>query len=386
MIYLDNAATAFPKPAQPLRQALELYLASGASPGRGGYDLAVEAERRVEKARQRLGEFFGAGRGWRVCYAYNATDALNTLIQGLVRPGGHVVSTRLEHNSVLRPLHHLAARGHIRLDLAPFNAQGFVEPERFAALLRPETCLAVLNHASNVLGTVQPAAQIAALCRKRGTPLILDASQSAGLVPIRLAQWGVGGLAFTGHKSLLGPTGIGGLVLSPDLDPAPMRFGGTGVNSRSLEHSLEYPHRLEAGTINLLGILALDLCLEYLASPEHRQALAREMELLERLRDGLAAIPGLELYCAGDLRDHLPLLSCNLRGMPAADVSMILDGDFGIATRAGLHCAPLLHQDLGTMPDGALRFSLGPFNTNEHVEQAVRAMARLAAALPKDRA
>ncbi|MBU2467071.1 MAG: aminotransferase class V-fold PLP-dependent enzyme, partial [Proteobacteria bacterium] len=378
-IYLDNAATAFPKPAEPLRRALEEYLQAGASPGRGGYDLAVEAEYKVEAVRRKLCRFFGGGQGWRVCFSYNATDALNTLILGLTQEPCHVVSTRLEHNSVLRPLHHLAEQGRISLDLVPFNSQGYVEPDALAGALRPNTALALVNHASNVFGTVQPVAEMAALCRERGVELLLDVSQSAGLVPMKLEEWGVGGAAFTGHKSLLGPTGIGGLVLSPRVDPLPTRYGGTGVDSQSLAHTMDYPHRLEAGTINLLGVLCLGESLDYLATPGHQQALSREGELWARLRDGLAALEGLELYRAQGPGERLPLLSCNIKGMRAGDVADILDGDFEIAVRSGLHCAPLLHQDLGTSPHGAVRFSLGAFNTDEHIDAALQAMGRIAA-------
>jgi cysteine desulfurase/selenocysteine lyase len=378
MIYLDNSATTFPKPAEPLRRALEQYLQTGASPGRGGYDLAVEAEYEVEAVRRKVCRFFGGNEGWRVCFAYNATDALNTLIQGLTQEPCHVVSTRLEHNSVLRPLHHLAAQGRITLDLVPFNDQGYVEPEAVARALKPDTAFVMLNHASNVFGTVQPAAEIAALCREQGVELLLDASQSAGLHPIELEQWGVGGLAFTGHKSLLGPTGIGGLVLSPRVNPLPTRYGGTGVDSISLVHTMDYPHRLEAGTINLLGVLSLGHSLDYVTSPEHKQALARERELFALLRDGLAATQGVELYHASGPGERLPLLSCNVRGMKAGDLAAVLDGDYEIAVRAGLHCAPLLHQDLGTSPYGSVRFSLGAFNTEGDIQAALEAMTCIA--------
>lgn len=378
MIYLDNAATAFPKPAEPLRRALEQYLEAGASPGRGGYDLAVEAEYEVEAVRRKVCRFFGGGEGWRVCFAYNATDALNTLILGLTQEPCHVVSTRLEHNSVLRPLHHLAEQGRISLDLVPFNSQGYVEPQAVAAALRPDTGLVMVNHASNVFGTVQPVAEIAALCRERGVELLLDVSQSAGLYPIELEKWGVGGLAFTGHKSLLGPTGIGGLVLSPRVNPLPTRYGGTGVDSINLVHTMDYPHRLEAGTINLLGVLSLGQSLDYLATPEHQRALSRERELCARLAEGLAATQGIKLYCAQGPGERLPLLSCNVKGMRAGDVADILDGDFEIAVRSGLHCAPLLHEDLGTSPHGAIRFSLGAFNTEGDIEAALEAMGRIA--------
>ncbi|MFZ5584562.1 MAG: aminotransferase class V-fold PLP-dependent enzyme [Thermodesulfobacteriota bacterium] len=380
MIYLDNAATSFPKPERCLRQGLADYLALGASPGRGGYDAAVRAQARVEEVRRQVAAFFGAP-DWVVCFGHNATDALNTLIQGLVRPGSHVVSTRLEHNSVLRPLHHLRADGLCSLDMVPFNAQGVVEPDAVARALRPNTSLVVMTHASNLLGTVQPAAAIGRLCRERGLPLVLDCSQSAGVVPIRLEAWGASALAFTGHKSLLGPTGVGGLVMEPGLEVRPSRFGGTGLDSISLTHSQALPERLEAGTLNLLGILTLGRCLDHLAGPEAAAGAARERELHQRLLAGLAELPGVRLDAPGAGPDRLPLVSFNLTGWDPGDVGAVLDGDYGIAVRTGLHCAPLAHQDLGHGPAGSVRASLGRYNTPADVEALLAAMAALARAV-----
>lgn len=376
MIYLDNAATSFPKPEACFQQALTDYFELGASPGRGGYDAAVQAQSEVRAVRERVAAFFG-GDGFVTGFAYNATDALNTLIQGLVPRGCHVVSTRLEHNSVLRPLHHLHQAGACTFDLAPFNAQGMVEPEAMAKAMGPNTRLVVLNHASNVLGTVQPVAAIGRLCRERDIPLILDVSQSAGVVPIRMREWGVAGLAFTGHKSLLGPTGIGGLVIDPELDVRPSRFGGTGVDSASLLQSQDYPERLEAGTINLLGILTLNRCLEHLHGPEAKEEEARERELHRRLLQGLAALDGMVLHCPGHGPERIPLVSCNMDGWPPGDAGMVLDGDYDIAVRAGLHCAPLVHQDLGNEQSGSLRISLGRYNTSADVEALLEALAAM---------
>jgi cysteine desulfurase/selenocysteine lyase len=377
MIYLDNAATSFPKPAECLQRALERYLQLGASPGRGGYDLAVEAEAAVSAVRRKLCRFFGAEEDHRTSFAYNATDALNLLIQGQLQPGDHVVSSRLEHNSVLRPLHHLQRQGRISFDLVPFNPDGFIEPEKVATAIKPATKLVILTHASNVLGTVQPVKEIAEACRARGVPLVLDVSQSAGAIPIRVKDWGVQGVAFTSHKSLLGPTGIGGLLLSPDLNPETTRFGGTGVDSKSPYHTQAYPYRLEAGTINLLGILGLEASLDYVEQTRP-SSYGREMSLLKKLRDGLNELPGVRIYCCDLLDNHLAVLTCTVAGRDAEDVGAILDGDFGIAVRAGLHCAPFVHQDLGTLEKGAVRFSPGPFNTEAEIDETVKAMAAIA--------
>ncbi len=379
MIYLDNAATSFPKPEHCFREALEEYLASGASPGRGGYDASLEAMERVERVRRKMASFFGAD-GFVTCFGYNATDALNTLIQGVAQPGGHVVSTRLEHNSVLRPLHELRKAGVCSFDLVPFNGEGFVEPEAVAKVLRPETCLVMLNHTSNVLGTVQPAAEVGELCRERGIPFFLDASQSAGAVPICTREWKVSGLAFAGHKSLLGPPGIGGLVIDPDLDVRPSRFGGTGLDSANLFQVGEYPERLEAGTVNTLGILVLGKCLDYLQSEELFQARENEALLHRRLVEGLEQLDEVTLHCPGFGEGRIPVVSLNLAGWAPTDAGMVLDGDFEIAVRTGLHCAPLVHQDLGNQKAGSIRVSLGPFNTVHDVQAVLEALASMAQA------
>jgi cysteine desulfurase family protein len=374
MIYVDNAATSFPKPHGVMQEMLETYEALGASPGRGSYDLSVEAEQLVSGARCRVCDFFGGNHPSRVIFTYNATDALNLAIQGLIQPGCHVVTSRLEHNSVLRPLHHFAEAGTISLDMVPFNAEGFIDPEAVGRLLRPETAFVILTHGSNVVGTIQPVEQVATLCRDRRIPLILDVTQTAGLIPITMEEWGVSAVAFTGHKALYGPTGIGGLVLDGSLELRTTRFGGTGSDSHSLSHPQNYPQRLEAGTINLLGVIGLAAGIRAIETAGTGAAYSREMSLAERLRDGLSAIERVRLYCAGSLERHLPLLLFTIDGMDPEQVTNILDGDFGIAARAGLHCAPLAHDDLRTGPRGAVRCSLGQFNTAGDIDRIVQAV------------
>ena len=379
MIYLDNAATSYPKPSACLRRALDRYLELGASPGRGGYDRAVETEAVVQTERDKIARFFGAGKGARVCFAANATDALNTLILGLVQPGDHVVSTRLEHNAVLRPLNHLRQSKGVRVDQVPFDADGFVDPGRIEACLRPDTRVVVMTHASNVLGTVQPVQTIGAICRKHKIPLIVDVAQSAGCIPICMQDWGIGGLAFTGHKSLLGPTGTGGLILAADLDLAPTRFGGSGVDSLNPLQPDEYPSRLEAGTVNLHGILGLGESLDYVSRHMHRFR-KKERRLTRRLVEGLKALSSgrVRVFACDTLDRHLPVVTCRVEGIASTDVGAILDGDFEIAVRTGLHCAPLVHADLGTQATGAVRFSIGPYSTAADIDAAIYAMALIA--------
>ena len=377
MIYLDNAATTFPKPKQMLETMVARYHRMGVSPGRGSYDAAAEAEQLVEDARDKVARFFGSEDAERVIFAANATDALNLAIQGMLAPGDHVVSTRLEHNSVLRPLHHLAQRGVITYDLVPFDAAGFVAPDEIERAIKPHTRLVIVTHASNVLGTVQPVAEIGQRCARRNVPLLVDAAQSAGVVPIDMQAMEISAVAFTGHKSLLGPTGMGGLVLRPDTEIRTTRFGGTGIDSKSLSHPQRFPHRLEAGTLNLMGIIGLcagmDVVLEKGISSIHK----REIELLTRLRNGLAGFNGIRLYCAENLNNHVGLLTVTLDRIAPVDVGAILDGDFGIAVRTGLHCAPLIHQDMGSYPHGGVRFSVGPFNTDADIDYALEAMQQL---------
>ena len=376
-IYLDNAATAFPKPREVLMEMVETYSHLGVSPGRGSYDLSMEAEERVMDIRRDLCRFFGGTDPERVIFTYNATDALNMLIQGLITRGSHVVSSRLEHNSVLRPLHYFLKRRMIRLDFVPFGKEGFIDPAAVAGAIKPETRFVILTHASNVLGTVQPVKEVGEICRERDVPFLLDVTQTAGLVPIQMEEWGISAIAFTGHKSLLGPTGIGGLVLDPKLEVRATRFGGTGKDSMSLNHTPTYPERLEAGTINMAGIFGLSAGIHYILKQAMDSIYAREMILYRRLWQGLVSIKGVRVYSSSETDRCLPILLCNVDGMDPEDLSAILDADFGIAARAGIHCAPFVHQDLGTSPKGGVRFSLGPFNTVEEIEKVLEAMSAI---------
>jgi selenocysteine lyase/cysteine desulfurase len=267
--------------------------------------------------------------------------------------------------------------------MVPFNDEGFVDPEEVGRLLRPETRFVVLTHGSNALGTIQPVEQIADLCRERHIPLILDVTQTAGLVPINMGKWGVSAVAFTGHKALYGPTGIGGLVLDADLELRTTQFGGTGSESQSLSHPRSYPQRLEAGTINLLGVIGLSAGIGSIETAGIQAIYDREMSLAEQLGNGLSAIDRVRIYCARSLEHHLPLLLFNIEGMDPEQVTNILDGDFDIAARAGLHCAPLVHADLKTSPRGAVRLSLGRFNTASDIDAIVQAIDEICRYKPR---
>jgi cysteine desulfurase family protein len=385
-IYLDNAATTFPKP-EPVYAAVDDCLRRyGVSPGRSGADLAVAAGERVQAVRAALDRLFAnpAGDPDRVVFTANATDALNLALQGLCRPGDHVVATVLDHNSVLRPLHELAAARRLEFDLAPAGADGRVDPEAIAALLRPQTRLVVATHASNVFGTVQDAAAVGALCRARGVLFVLDAAQSAGQVPVDMGALRADVVVFTGHKSLLGPMGVGGLVLGPGVEPEPIRWGGTGVRSALLTQPRELPHRLETGTPNLPGLVGLLAGLTWLQERGRPALHAAETALCDRLRDGLTELPGLRLlHARGGAR--VPVLSCVLAGMDAEEVGARLDVDHGVIVRTGLHCAPLAHVHAGTSPRGAVRFSFGPCNRDDDVDRTLDAMRTLAATAARRR-
>ena len=387
LIYLDNAATAFPKPDRVIDYMASFYRRYGVNPGRSGYDLSVEAGLVIDETRQRLDAFFNnpANDRNRLMFASNASDALNMIIQGLCRPGDHVVSTQLEHNSVLRPLYVMEQDGIITHELVPFDGQGFVDPDEIGRRIRRKTRLVVVNHGSNVLGTVQDVAAIGRICREREVLFAVDVAQTAGVVPIDMEAMQIDVLAFTGHKSLMGPTGIGGLAVGPDVPIRSTRWGGTGVKSAVRTHLDEYPYRCEVGTLNTVGIAGLAEALRYLGETSLADIRAHEMELTRLLTEGLADIPAVTLYCAGYDDRHLPVISCNVEGMEAGETGMFLDAEYNIATRTGLHCAPLVHEGLGTAPKGTVRFSIGPFNTREHIESAVTAMAEIAA-ISKSRA
>lgn len=379
IIYLDNAATSFPKPPAVLERMAGDYARFGVSPGRGSYDLAVCASELVWEARKKVAAFFNGPAAERVIWTACATDALNTAILGLLKPGDHVISTRLEHNSVLRPLFHLREKYGITYDLVPFDGQGLVDPRDVEKAIKSNTRLVVVTHASNVLGTVQPIGEIGGICLEYGIPLVVDTAQSAGHIPVDMHECNISAVVFTGHKGLLGPAGIGGLVIDEKTEIMPTRYGGTGVDSHSLKQTWDYPHRLEAGTHNLPGIFGLSAALDYLQDGETGDKNSEnELTLTKLLYEGLGSIDGVIIHSPPP--QGVPVLTCSISGMDATAVGEILDGDYQIAVRTGLHCAPLVHETLGTVETGAVRFSPGPFNSREDILRAIEAMKAIAAA------
>ena len=378
-VYLDNAATTFPKPPEVIREMCEFYATRGVNPGRTGFDLALEAEQTILDARQALTDFFGGGNRDRLVFSLNVTDALNLLIGSALAPGDHAITTCLEHNSVLRPMYQRRELG-VEVDFVPFDEHGYVDPDDIARRIRSNTKLVVMNHGSNVIGTIQPIAEVGGICRERGVLFAIDAAQTAGLVEIDVAAMNIDVVCFTGHKSLFGPTGTGGMYVGEHVEIWPCRSGGTGVKSALRTQVAEYPWRMEFGTLNTMGIAGLLAAQRWI---EQRGGVAaifeHEMAHARQLRDGLAAIDGVTLYCADMERDHLPVFVFNVDGLPADQAGALLDVEHDVITRTGLHCAPRVHEGIGTFEgDGTVRFSPGVFTTDEDVKRAVAAVADVA--------
>ena len=383
-IYLDNAATTYPKPREVYDFMHEFYSTRGGNPGRTGLSADGRIDQIVSQTRKMLCGLFGGNDPKRLTFCANASDALNQIIHGMLSPGDHVIASRLEHNSVLRPLYHREQAGEIEVTYVPFDGSGFISPDDVKAAFRKNTKLVMLNHVSNVTGAVQPLAETGKICREAGVYFAIDASQSAGVLKIDAQEMNIDLIAFTGHKSLMGPVGIGGIYTGENVPIRATRFGGTGVFSGQRTHPEEFPYRLECGSLNILGIAGLYAGQLWLNEHGIERIHAREMELWDRLRHGLQAIGGVVTYCADRCENHTAVLSFNISGWEVADVGAILNAEYGIVCRTGLHCAPLVHEGLGTDKlYGTVRFSLGPFNTEEHIDLAVAAVREIAATPPK---
>jgi cysteine desulfurase / selenocysteine lyase len=380
LIYLDNSATTFPKPDSVYKYMDSFYREHGVNPGRSGFDAALEAEEIVMSTRKLLTDFFNAGGdNNRLTFSYNASDSLNMIIQGLSEKGDHVITTMLEHNSVLRPLHHLEMDGVIDVSHIMFDRKGYIDPDDIKKAIRKNTKMAVINHCSNVIGTIQPVAEIGKICKEAGVLLVVDTTQSAGAVPIDIQAMGIDVVVFTGHKCLMGPTGIGGSYVMENVLVRQTRYGGTGVRSAKLTHLEEFPYRLECGTLNLVGVAGLNAGLKWILANGMKSLHNKEMLLWERLLKGIQNIENVIIYCADSIENHNPVLSFNIKGFEAGDVGTMLDVDYDIACRTGLQCAPKAHIGLGTDKiHGTVRLSIGPFNTEEHIDKAIEALKEIA--------
>lgn len=376
MIYLDNAATTLQKPPQVIDAVVRAMTAMG-NAARGAHGGALEASRTVYGARVKLAGLFGCPRPDHVIFTANSTEALNIAISGVLRPGDHAVTTDCEHNSVLRPLYRLEEERGVKLDIVPADKLGRVDCGDFERLVRPGTRAVVCTHASNLTGNVLDVARIGEIAHRQGALLIVDASQTAGALPIDMEAMGIDVLCFTGHKGLMGPQGTGGLCVRPGVEIAPWKAGGSGVHSYDRHQPQEYPTRLEAGTLNGHGIAGLSAALDYIGEVGLEAIEAREHTLMDRFYRAVSAMEGVTVYGDFSQPRRSAIVTLNIRDYDSAAVSDELSEVYGIATRPGAHCAPRMHQALGTTDRGAVRFSFSWFNTEEDVDEAVRAVGEL---------
>lgn len=386
IIYLDNAATTFPKPDVVHETMKDFYSKNGVNPGRTGCDLALNAEKKIHETRKVFSRFFNASLEKagvekdpnRLVFTMNATMSLNLIINGMIFPGDHVITTVVEHNSVIRPVNHKILEGAEATYIKP-DSEGYIDPEDIRKAVRKNTKLVVVNHGSNVSGVVQDLKAIGQVCRDEGVPLAVDSAQTAGVIPIDMREYNISFLSFTGHKGLFGPTGTGGICVADDADIKGTIYGGTGVRSAHPYHLEEYPYRLEAGTLNLAGIAGLYSGLSWVLEKGPETIYSHEMSLLKRLHEGLSRVKGVKIWGPVRFERRVATLSMTIDNFDASDIGTILDVEYGIQTRTGLHCAPLIHEHYGTTPRGTVRFSPGPFNTEEHIDLAVKAIEEISA-------
>ena len=376
MIYLDNAATTLQKPPCVVEAVVQAMTSFG-NPARGAHEGTLTASRAVYHARCKLAKLFGCQKPENVVFTCNATEALNIALGGIFSPGDHVITTDLEHNSVLRPLYRLKEQGIISLSFVPADRQGRPDYGAFQALIRPNTRAIVCTHASNLTGNMTDLAAVGKIAKAHGALFVVDASQTAGTEEIHMERMGIDILCFTGHKGLMGPQGTGGLCIAPGVEIRPFKVGGSGVHSYDREQPVDYPTRLEAGTLNSHGIAGLSAAVDYLEQVGLTAVREKEQGLMRRFYAGVSCLEGVTVY--GDFdAPRTAIVALNIRDYDSGAVADALQADYGIATRAGAHCAPRMHQALGTQDRGAVRFSFSWFNTEEEVDQAIAAVANLA--------
>ena len=376
MIYLDNAATTMRKPPQVV-QAVVKALESIGNAGRGAYHASLDASRIIYDTRVKLVEFFGGDHAEQVAFTANSTESLNLAIKGLFYPGDHIITTALEHNSVLRPLYEMEEKG-VDLTIVKADVQGRCSIVDMEAAIRPETKAIICTHGSNVTGNLVDIAAIGAMTQKYGILFVVDASQTAGVFPIDVQAMHIDILCFTGHKSLLGPQGTGGLYVRTGLQLRPLKSGGSGVQTYSKKHPQQMPTALEAGTLNGHGIAGLDAALDYLKQTGMDEIREKEQTLMWQFYEGIRDISGVKIYGDFSQKNRCPIVSFNIGDYDSAEVSDELYEGWEISTRPGGHCAPLMHEALGTVEQGAVRFSFSHYNTEQEVETAIEAVRELA--------
>jgi len=377
MIYLDNAATSFPKP-EPVYLALDAFARTSlANPGRAGHKMALAAERILDDSRHRLNQLLNGESPERFVFTLNCTDALNMAFKGVLVDGDHVITTDLEHNSVSRPLRALELAGRITVTRIPADGEGTIDPDAIRRAIVPRTRLIAMTHASNVLGTVQPIAEVGAIARTSDVILLVDAAQTVGLLPIDVRAMGIDLLAFPGHKALYGPTGTGALYVGSRIQVRAWREGGTGGDSASETQPTEFPYFLEGGTPNVLGVAGLNAGLVWIGERGMDKIHHHELDLVQALWTALDDLPGLRVLGHRDLSRRVATVSFVSEAISAAELGGILDQSFEIAVRPGLHCAPYIHRACGSFPEGAVRVSPGPFNTREDIDCLASALREI---------
>ena len=376
MIYMDNAATTLRKPVQ-VKEAVLAALDTMGNAGRGASDPALDASRVIYGTREKLAGLFHAESPSRIVFTVNSTESLNIAIKGLCDPGDHVITTVLEHNSVLRPLYECRERG-TALTILGCDEKGNISYEEMERAVRPETKMIVCTHASNLTGNMIDLERVHAIAKRHGLLLIVDASQTAGVWEIDVQKLGIDVLCFTGHKGLLGPQGTGGMYVRSGVEIRPLLSGGSGIDTYNTHHPAQMPTALEAGTLNGHGIAGLGAAVSYITEIGPDTIRERELALMQRFYKGISGIPGVKVYGDFSTKDRAAIVSFNIGDYDSSEVSDELNVRYGIVTRPGAHCAPLMHQALGTVDQGAVRFSFSHFNTEEEVDAAVRAVKELA--------
>lgn len=376
MIYLDNAATTMQKPEEVIEAVVQAMHSMG-NAGRGAHSASLEASRTIYDTRELLCRFFGGTDPRRLVFTSNSTESLNIAIKGLFEPGDHVITTMLEHNSVLRPLYEMEKRG-VELTIIPADKKGVIDYNDIEKAIRPNTKAVVCTHGSNLTGNLVDIERIGKITRKNGLLLVVDASQTAGVFPIDVEKMQIDVLCFTGHKGLLGPQGTGGMYVREGIQIRPLKSGGSGVQTYSISHPAEMPTALEAGTMNGHGIAGLHAAVEYIQRTGIDQIRKREQECMKRFYEGVIQVPGVKVYGDFDDMNRCAIVSLNIGDYDSSEVSDELLTEYRISTRPGAHCAPLMHEALGTVEQGAVRFSFSHFTTDEEVDTAIKAIRELA--------
>lgn len=382
MIYFDSAATSWPKPDEVWEAMEHCIKFVGANPGRAGHRMSLEAGRLVDEARELLAALFNIGNPDRIVFTLNATEALNLAIKGLLKPGDHVITSSMEHNSVTRPLHVLQEKG-VEVTKVPCAKDGTIKMQDLESAIKSNTAAIIITHASNVTGTLMPIVEVGQLAKRKGLRFIVDAAQTAGVFDLDVSFMNIHLLAFPGHKSLYGPTGTGGLYIAEGVELTPLKEGGTGSKSEIPGQPNILPERYESGTVNSVGIAGLAAGLKFIRREGLLQIRKHEMDLTRRFLEGVEGIKGLNVYGPGELYQRAPVVSFSLDGKAAGQVGTVLDEQYQIACRAGLHCAPDAHKTLGTLEQKLIRFSFSYFNNEREVEQAIRSLAEIAAIPPE---